>query len=104
MFVSENNISEAISVMDDCLTGCENGIKYRPDHLKGFFTKNDVDSFRVRVDEALDIYWQINKVSSEPIDNLFDRDYSHVHGWVHPLKRIADILSALAETPQRELT
>ena len=38
------------------------------------------------------------------IDNLFDRDYSHVHGWVHPLKRIADILSALAETPQRELT
>ena len=87
MFVSENNISEAISVMDDCLTGCENGIF----HL-------------ISLTQYLDIYWQINKVSSEPIDNLFDRDYSHVHGWVHPLKRIADILSALAETPQKELT
>ena len=101
MFVSENNISEAISVMHDCLTGCENGIKYRPDHLKGFFTKNDVDSFRVRVDEALDIYWQINKVSSKPIDHILNVE---MRGQIHPLTRIAKILSALAETPQRELT
>ena len=104
MFVSENNISEAISVMHDCLTGCENGIKYRPDQLKGFFTKNDVDSIRVRVDEALDIYWEINRKSLKPIDDLLDRDYSHVHGFIHPLTRVAKILIALAETPQRELT
>ena len=98
MYVSENNISEAIATIEDCLIGCENGIRYRPDHLKGFFTRNDVDSFRVRVDEALDIYWEINRVSRNPIDLIFDRDSSH------PLTRIAKILSALAETPQRELT
>ena len=101
MFVSENNISEAIATIEDCLIGCENGIRYRPDHLKGFFTKNDVDSFRVRVDEALDIYWQINKVSSKPIDHILNVE---MRGQIHPLTRIANILSALAETPQKELT
>ena len=104
MFVTENNKHEAIETIFDCLVGCENGIKYRPDHLKGFFTKNDVDSFRVRVDEALRIYWDLKRVCSKPIDDILDQDYAHIHGYIHPLIRVAKILEAIASTPERELT
>ena len=100
-YVSKENMGEAIYIMKDCLLGCENGIKYRPDHLKGFFTRNDIESFRTRVDEALRIYFEIVRVNSNYPETANSLSYEiEING--HPLSRVANILKAMADTPQKE--